>query len=411
MVSMYRSRLLEPQIQKALRYFPALVLTGPRQSGKTTLLTRLLGKSHRYVLMDDLDKRTLATEDPMGFLERFPPPLILDEIQNVPSLLPIIKARIAEDPRPGRWVLTGSQKFTVMRNVSESLAGRTAVLNLHPFAISESLVKKRRPTPTNWAGYVKATLSTHAQTAPPSPNLGSFLMHGGYPGVITKKNVPLDLWYSSYMQTYIDRDVRGNIREENLLDFQRFLKLLAARTGQELNQASISRDLGIAIPTLRSWLSLLEASSLVFLLPPHHNNFGKRIIKSPKVYFMDTGLVCYLVGLQTPAHVLGSPMAGPLFETLIVSHFKKMADAFGMRERLYFWRSIDGLEVDLLIDQGGPLLPIEIKLSSTLVPRHWKNIVSWRDLAKGPKTGMIVSGSAQLGPLGQGITGVHWSFL
>lgn len=228
---------------------------------------------------------------------------------------------------------------------------------------------------------------------------------------MAKKNIPLDLWYSSYVQTYIDRDVRGNIREENLLEFQRFLKLLAARTGQELNQASISRDLGITIPTLAPWLSLLEASSLIFLLPPITTTSANALLNPQRCILWTPGWYLLSRRPATPAHVLGSPMAGPLFETLIVSNFKKIADDFGLRDRLYFWRSIDGLEVDLLIDQGGPLLPIEIRFIVHVGPRHWQNIMAWRDLSKSPKAGLVVSGSLQVGPVGQDIANVHWSLL
>jgi hypothetical protein len=239
--------------------------------------------------------------------------------------------------------------------------------------------------------------------------LGAWLLKGCYPTVWRRKNLTAELWYPSYVQAYLDRDVRGNIREANLYDFQRFLKLLAARTAQELNQASLAKELGLSIPTIRSWISLLEASSIVFLLPPFHRNFGKRVIKAPKLYFMDTGLVCYLVGLQSAQHVLDGPMAGALFETAVVSNFKKTIDAYGVRDCLYYWRAVAGLEVDLLIDRGGKLLPVEMKMSSTLTPRHAAGLLAWQRLAGQSSPGLIISSSRETGSMGAHVVRRHWA--
>jgi predicted AAA+ superfamily ATPase len=402
---MYHPRCLGSLLQSALESFPAILLSGARQTGKTTLLRHLLKKTHRYVLLDEPDKAAFAFEDPKGFLEAYPPPVIIDEIQNVPSLLKSIKARIEENPSRGQWVMTGSQQFSLMKNVSESLAGRGAVLNLHPFSLREITLS---PCHSDFSLYLHSLFEQTKENIQSSFSVGEWLLNGGYPALFADKAPSRNLWFSSYVKTYLERDVRGNIREAHLYDFQRFFRYMAARTGQELNLAAASRELGISIPTVKSWLSLLEAGSLVILLPPYHAHFGKRIIKSPKLYFMDTGLVCYLVGLQTASHLLQSPMAGALFETAVVSNFKKILDTSGTVDCLYFWRAVSGVEVDLLIDMGGDLFPIEIKLSSTITPRHYSNLTAWRNLSSSKKNALVVSTSKEKGLIGSGVFHRPW---
>src|SRR3989339_1094395 len=250
---MYKKRLTEKSIIEALATFPAVILTGARQAGKTTLLKKLLPDKYNYVLLDELDVRSMAINDPKAFLERYAPPLIIDEIQNAPSLLPYIKARIEHDRKPGQWVITGSQQFALMKNVSESLAGRAAVLPLYSFAIEEIIGNLHADKP-DARGFFEY-LSKHNALPDKYPEVGDWLLNGGYPEPIVNPAVSKRLWFSSYIQTYIDRDVRGNIKNANLHDFEKFLSLIAARTAQELNYSVLSRDLGISVPTIKSWVS------------------------------------------------------------------------------------------------------------------------------------------------------------
>jgi predicted AAA+ superfamily ATPase len=409
---MYFSRWIDPLFKKAVQSFPAVVLTGARQAGKTTFLRHALGPDYRYVLLDELDKRDLAHNDPRGFLSRYHPPLLIDEIQHVPDLLSYIKAAIDEHKQPGQWVITGSQHFNLMKNVAESLAGRAAILQMQPFSIAEAL-RTQEPPASSLLSYLEALNNLPSgEKKPASLDLGKWLLRGSYPELWEKPDFPQDLWYSSYIQTYLDRDVRGNIREENLYDFQRFLKLLAGRTATELDVASLSRELGISQPAVRSWIAMLERSSLIFLLPPYHANFGKRVIKRPKLYFFDTGLAAHLVGLQTPDHLLHSPMAGALFETAVVSNFAKTLSSLGGPEGcLYFWRAVSGIEVDLLIDLGGEIFPIEIKLTSTIYSAHYQSLERWQTLSGVSRKGFIVSQASDIGRLSPNVTAVPWYLL
>lgn len=404
---MYISRLIEKTLSDAIETFPAVFIGGPRRSGKTTL-SRTFLKGYNYVLLDEADVRSLAIEDPRGFLERYPPPVIIDEIQNAPNLLSYIKARIEDNKKPGQWVVTGSQQWTLMKGISETLAGRIAILHLYPFSWAE-VQKTSRPSLSTAEAFIEDLMQ--AKKIPTKKvSIGRWLLNGGYPEIVLNRKVPRKLWFSSYLQTYIDRDVRGLVKQANLHDFERFIRLLATRTAQELNYSTLSRDVGISVPTIKSWLALLEASGLVFLLMPYHKNFGKRIIKSPKCYFMDTGLVCYLTGLQTEDHALQGPMGGALFETACVSQFYKRFSALVDPCSLYYYRSTDGLEVDLLIETGKRIYPVEMKLSSTIDYGKSRSLVKWMDISKvkGGK-GLIISTSKQIGLIGNNVINCHYS--
>ncbi len=335
---MYQQRQLASTLGKALVAFPAVLLTGPRQSGKTTFLRHEAGDQVDYISFDDPLERDFATVDPEGFLGRFMDrPVILDEIQYVPALLKYLKMRIDQAPhQAGRWLLTGSQQFGLMREVSESLAGRVAVLELPPFSQTE---------------FVRS-------------NLEEVLWNGGYPvpAIYPDRR---DMWLRSYVATYLERDVRQIRNIPDLRSFTQFINLMAARHGQPFNPAELSRELGVSQPTVKSWGSVLEASYVAYFLPPWFRNYGKRVVKTPKFYFYDSALVNLLTRQPDPSSALAGPLGGPLLEGWVVIEAVKVFMSLGQKPDLYFWRSHDGLEVDLLIVIKGKLTPVEVKLTAT----------------------------------------------
>jgi hypothetical protein len=332
----YVPRDLERQIARAVRGFPALVLTGPRRAGKTWLLRHLF-PSASYYLLEDPDLIARLRADPQGFLDAVRTPVILDEVQHVPELLAFVRARIDRRPRRvGQWLLTGSQDAPLMRGVTESMAGRAAVLHLLPFSMRE--------TP-------KVTL-----------------LRGGYPEVVAR---PRDarLWFSSYLQTYLERDVRGVTAVKDLATFRRFLALLASRHGQVLNKTDLAAPLGVSVPTIAQWLGVLETTAQILIVPPFYENLGKRLIKSPKVYVGDSGLACHLLGIETPAELAKSPFRGVLFEGFVASEIVKAQANSGRRREIYYFRDAQGLEVDFLVPgRGGSVSLIECKATLTVTP-------------------------------------------
>jgi len=404
---MYIKRLIEKTIINTLKAFPVVILTGARQSGKTTLLKHLFSDTFNYISLDELDIRLLAINDPREFLTRFNAPLIIDEIQNAPQLLPYIKAVIDKERVNGRFIITGSQQFPLMKNISESLAGRVAILNLYPFMIEE-ITGNYLTEEKSMDNFFKKISSQKISTSP-KINLGRWLLGGGYPGLFVNSQISRNIWFSSYIQTYIDRDIRGNIKNENLNDFERFFKLLASRTAQELSYSNLSRDIGLSVPTIKSWISLLQTNSIIYLLQPYYKNFGKRIIKSPKLYFLDTGLAAYLVGIQTKEHLLNGPMGGVLFETFVVTNFLKRFSALDTNISLYYWKNIGGIEVDLLIEYSSKLIPIEIKLASTIYNNHYKSLLRWIYYSKlDIDFALIASNSPVTGKIAKNIYNCNW---
>ncbi len=340
------------------RQFPSILITGPRQSGKSTLVQHIF-PGHQYVTLDRTNLRELANRDPEYFLSSFDTPMVIDEIQYAPELFSYIKIRIDEHrSKVGQFILTGSQSFNLMKGVSESLAGRLAVFTLLPFSWNELALSKA----TDPKGMAKQ------------------IIQGFYPEPRVKKNMNLDIWYNSYIQTYLERDVRNLQSIKDLNVFQRFIALLAGRVGSVLNVSELARDTGISQGAANQWLSVLEASRLVFRLPPYYKNKGKRLVKSSKVYFEDTGLLCHLIQETSVETLLLKPLMGHLFENLVISDIRKQYYQKGKTPHFYFYRTSSGNEVDLVIEEKGRLIPIEIKLTKSFHPQNMKSLIKFCEL-------------------------------
>ncbi|MDS4019786.1 MAG: ATP-binding protein, partial [Candidatus Competibacter sp.] len=395
----YIHRTLEPVLQRAMREFPAIVLTGPRQSGKTTLLKSLFGASHGYVSLEPPDVRAAASSDPRGFLALYPPPVIFDEVQYAPDLLPYLKEWIdAHRDRRGQYLLTGSQNPLLLEQVTESLAGRAAILRLLPLSWRESLGQPDTPLP--WE---------REDERPPRPELSypalwQGLLRGGYPELVVEPGRDQVLWHGSYLQTYLERDVRSLRQIGDLTLFQNFLRALATRSGQLLNLTDLARDLGATVNTIKAWLSVLEATFQVIVLRPYFANVGKRLVKTPKVYFTDTGTLCYLAGLRDPEHAAAGPLGGAIIETAVLAEIVKTFWHRGEEPQVYFWRTATGVEVDVVVEVGGRIVPVEIKLSATPRPAMAAGILALRqDLGEKVEPGYVIHpGEIQL-PLAPGV--------
>ncbi len=349
-------RDVETVIRKLLKGFPIVTITGPRQSGKTTL-ARAIFSGKPYFSMEDPDVRQLALDDPRAFLGRVPDGAVIDEVQRAPEILSYLQTHVDMTGRMGLFLLTGSQQFGLMSGITQSLAGRTAFIELLPFSILE----------LDGVGVL-------------SSGVDSLLFKGGYPPLYDRDLTP-GFWFPAYVTAYVERDVRQLLKVQDLDTFQRFLRLCAGRSGQLLNLRSLGSDCGITHNTAKAWVSVLEASYILFQLAPHHANFRKRLIKSSKIYFYDTGLLCWLLGIQEAKQLETHPLRGSIFETFIVSELIKAKFNRMKNAGFYFWRDSNGNEIDVVVEYGNKLMPIEIKSGQTLNRDFFTGLERWTALA------------------------------
>jgi len=407
MANTYIPRTLEAVLRRAARQFPAVVLTGPRQSGKTTLLKHAFGDRYSYVSLEPPDVRAAANADPRGFLALYSPPVIFDEVQYAPDLLPYIKEQIdAGRSRAGQFLLTGSQNLMMLEQVTESLAGRAAILRLLPLSQLEATGRPQARLP--WERQRKSAQAESARLS--YRDLRASFLRGWYPELVANPRRDTALWHASYVQTYLERDVRSVRQVGDLTLFQNFLRALAARSAQLLSLSDLARDLGVAVNTTKAWLSVLEATFQVVILRPYFANIGKRLVKTPKVYFTDVGTLCYLAGLRDPEHAVAGPMGGAIFETAVLAEILKVLTHRGEEPQVYFWRTGSGAEVDFVIETDGKLVPVEAKLSATPRPSMAAGIKAFqRDLGSRATTGYAIhSGEVRL-PLAPGVTAVPFN--
>jgi len=365
-------RHLAPVLLNAAQSYPAVSLTGPRQSGKTTLAQAAF-PDYAYASLETPEHREHALQDPRGFLGRFPERVILDEVQRCPDLFSYIQGIVDERKRPGQFLLTGSHNFLLLEQISQTLAGRCAMLHLLPFSRAELC---RRPMGD--LSRLGRTCPDRAATGDPG-DLFETLFTGGYPRIHDLNIEPQD-WLRNYYQAYVERDVRSVLNVGDLDAFGRFVRLCAGRVGHLLNLSSLAADCGISQPTARRWMSILEASFLVMRLRPHYRNFSKRLIKSPKLYFLDTGLLCYLLRIRSPQELATHALRGEVFESWAVSEIVKNYHHRGVDPDVYFWRDAAGHEIDLVLDRGRDLVAVEIKSGQTFASDFLRGLEYWRGL-------------------------------
>lgn len=372
---MYVKRTLQKQLVKFAKYFPVIAILGPRQSGKTTLAQEAF-KKHYYINLEDFNTRAAATQDPKYFLEGLLKKrgVIIDEFQKMPELLSYIQVIVDREKKPGFFVLTGSQNFLMNQAITQSLAGRVGILTLLPLSTQELRSAKILPRLSQVA-----------------------LFNGCYPQVCTQKKLDPGLIYPSYIQTYVERDVRDISNVSDLSTFKKFMGLCAGRVGQLLNLSSLATDCAISVPTAKAWLSILEASYVVFLLTPHHKNFSKRLIKNPKLYFYDTGVACSLLGIESEKDLGTHYLRGPLFENYVIADVLKQYYNLAKQPKVYFWRDSHGHEIDCVIEKADTLYPIEIKSGTTIHKDFFSGLAYWQELTGTHNATLVYAGKENFG--------------
>ncbi len=374
-------RQAEKKVKELAKSFKAVIIMGPRQSGKTTL-SKMCFPDKAYVTLENPVTRTFAIEDPEGFLDQHQQGAILDEIQRAPALLSHLQDRLDQDDEKGRFILTGSNNLLLLEKISQTLAGRAAYLQLLPFSLSEL-------DPESYS------------------SIDTLMWMGGYPPIQADQIQPTD-WFSAYVRTYNERDVRQIRNIENLLLFERFLLLCAGRVGQQVNYASLSIEAGVDAKTVQSWIGVLQASFILYLLPPFYRNFNKRVVKSPKLYFYDTGLVSYLLRINDSKMLVQHPSRGALFENFIISELLKNRYNQGLRSNLYYWRDHTGHEIDVVLDNGSTITPLEIKSGKTITQDYFKGLNFWKKIT-GQSDGLILYAGDTVQERSEGIKVLPWT--